>query len=103
MAVLIPSDSDEKSVFTSFSSRIISSVNFYMLVPGAFSVALISQREKADCFTKKDQMGDLFVEIMIRKINTSTTNFYTLVQLLKSLGKTEIALARDMEGMYLLS
>ena len=96
---------DEKSVFNRFSSKIIDSINFSVLVPEAFSVALISKRERADCFTKKDhpyEMGDVFVGIMIRKINTSATNFYIFVQLLKSLGEAERDLAREMEGMYLL-
>ena len=97
---------DEKSVFTSFSSRIISSINFRVLVPKAFSISLIGDWERADCLTKKDhpyEMGDKFVGIMNMKISASPTNFYIFVHLLKSLGEAERALAREMEGMYLLS
>ena len=97
---------DEKSVFTSFSSRIISSVNFRVLVPEAFSIGLVGDWERADCLTKKDhpyEMGDKFVGIMNRKISASATNFYIFVHLVKRLGEAERALAREMEGMYLLS
>ena len=96
---------DEKSVFTSFSSRILKSFNFRVLTSEAFSIGLVDHWEREDCLTKKDhpyEMGDKFVGIMNRKISASTTNFYIFVHLLKSLGEPERALAREMEGiMYL--
>ena len=94
-------DSAKKDVFRSLSGRLTKSIEVNKAVSEAFNLHLISESQRSDCLahgTNLYKMGEEFVGILIRKINSSDSYFDTLVQVLKNIGEDGLHLAKEFEG-----
>ena len=73
-----------KDVFTTLQLKLINNIEVRRAVLEAHKLKLISDWQRETCLKRETSydMGTEFVGILIRKINASEANFYTLLDVL---------------------
>lgn len=93
------SHEDLKDVFTTLSQKIITDIDVKRAVSEAHRLKLISDWQRSSCLKHENNqfdMGNELVSILIRKINASPDNFYTLLKVLRNIQEND--LVREFEG-----
>ena len=90
----------EQEILKISFSYLVNSIDAAALLPAALSRQLITEPQRADCFSEPDsyKKAEKFLGHLQRAVNRDSEKFHIFVQLLKDCGQKSIASRLKTEG-----